>query len=255
MQRPKDAPPLQSEKISQPNELWTPGDAYPVAALGDRILYESSGVLAIDKPAGLPTSGKHLEDPDCLQFALMQRHNQMVWAVHQLDADTSGINFFALEKPLVPMWQGRLQYPNARKVYLAIVEGQVAFDNKRVELPIGPASERGLGVCEEGKRAVTEIRLRAHGQDCSLLEVMIETGRTHQIRIHLAHLGHPLVGEDWYAPDRPRRHSRQALHAWNVSFGDEREPRSLSCTVPRDLVELAEHLGLETVLLETLGPQ
>ena len=67
--------------------------------LEERILLEQDGVLALDKPPGIPTSGLSLDDPDCLQHALMERHGGMVWAVHQIDADTSGVNLFVKEKP------------------------------------------------------------------------------------------------------------------------------------------------------------
>ncbi len=250
MAKSNDERPCPSVRNASRTAVWKPGDAYPPEALEARLLLERDGVLAVDKPAGLPTSGRNLDDPDCLQFALMRRYGQMVWAVHQLDADTSGINLFVMEKALVPIWQRRLQFPNARKLYLAIVEGIVSFQEKRIELPIGPVDPGGLGVTACGKHAVTHVGVRGHGRDCSLVEVMIETGRTHQIRIHLAHLGHPLVGEDWYAPNRPRRHDRQALHAWKLGVAEAQEPTSLVCPRPPDFVDLAERLGLAAALAE-----
>ncbi|MFT7678683.1 MAG: RluA family pseudouridine synthase [Planctomycetota bacterium] len=218
------------------------------SALTARILYEAGGLLVIDKPPGLPTSGRTLEDADSLQYELMQHFGGMVWAVHQLDADTSGINVFVREKRLVPHWQRRMRYPNGTKTYLAIVHGVVEFEQRRVDAAIGVVTDeptRQLGLVADGKRAVSEVRVLARGANASLLEVRIETGRTHQIRIHLASLGHPLIGEDWYREPKCEVHPRQALHAWRLEFADEEEPRRLECPLPHDIVELMTSLGLE----------
>lgn len=217
------------------------------SALTARILHERGGLLVIDKPPGLPTSGRTLEDPDSLQFGLIQHFGEMVWAVHQLDADTSGINIFVREKRLVPHWQGRMRYPNGTKTYLAIVHGAVEFEQRRIDAPIGVLAEeptRQLGLVADGKRAVSEVSVLCRGANASLLEVRIETGRTHQIRIHLASLGHPLIGEGWYREPKCELHPRQALHAWRAEFADEEEPRRLECPPPSDLTELMESLDL-----------
>ncbi len=225
----------------------------PLMELEARILHEGQGLLVVHKPAGWPTSGRSLGDPDCLQYALIQRSGQMVWAVHQLDADTSGINVFVLEKALVPHWQQRLRSPNGEKTYLAIVDGRATFEQRTVDLPIGPLTEGGWGVSPTGKHALSHLRVRARGEDCSLLEVMIETGRTHQIRIHLAALGHPLIGEDWYGEPGLRRHHRQALHAWKLRFADGEQPAAFDCPLPEDLQRLADQLGLGQVPNEFPG--
>lgn len=238
-------PPTQPEKDSRSTAAGDRRPPYPPQALEERILVEQNGVLILDKPPGWPTSGKDLEDPDCLQYALIQRHGGMVWAVHQLDADTSGVNVFVLEKRLVPVWQERLRFPVARKTYLALVHGVVPFEGRRIDLPVGPVEGGSLGVTPGGKRAVSVARVRGRGQDCTLLEVLLETGRTHQIRIHLAHLGHPLIGEDWYGGPRPREHVRQALHAWRVEFADGSESQEVRAPLAEDLVQLGRRLGIE----------
>lgn len=217
------------------------------AELERRILCEREGLLAVDKPWGLPSTGRRLDDPDCLQFALMQRYGEMVWAVHQLDADTSGVNLFVRTKALVPLWQRRMRHPNGEKTYLAIVHGRVGLDEQRIEAPIGVLREkpsRQLGVTDDGQRAVTHLRVLDRTADASLLRVRIETGRTHQIRIHLASIGHPLYGEDWYCAAACREHPRQVLHAWRLSFADAGEPRSIESPWPEDLRALTEHLQL-----------
>lgn len=213
-----------------------------------RILCERDGLIAVDKPWGLPSTGRQLDDPDSLQYALMQHDGAMVWAVHQLDADTSGVNLFVRAKELVPHWQRRMRHPNGEKTYLAIVHGPVEFDEQRIDRPIGVLREtpsRQLGVTQEGQRAVTQLHVLDRTTDASLLRVRIETGRTHQIRIHLASIGHPLYGEDWYCEPRCREHSRQALHAWRVEFADAGDPRSIESPWPDDLRALGRRLQLE----------
>jgi len=206
-----------------------------------RTLWEQDGVLVMDKPWGIPSTGKTLDDPDSLQSALMHTLGCKVWAVHQLDADTSGINLFVTEKALVPRWKQRMRFPNGAKTYLAVVHGLVEFELRRVDAPIGVVQEapaRVLGVHADGQRAVSMIRRVALGRACSLLEVQIETGRTHQIRIHLASLGHPLLGEEWYCKPPSAGHIRQALHAWRMEFHDGQRPRGFQCPLPEDFEPL-----------------
>jgi len=185
-----------------------------------RVVRREGSLLIVDKPPGLPTSGRSLDDPDCLQYGLIQSFDQMVWAVHQLDADTSGINLFVLEKKAVALWKNRMGALDALKTYVAVVQGRVAWDERTVDAPIGMVDERSLGVHDGGKEARSHFRLLASGENSSLLAIRIETGRTHQIRIHGAHLGHPLLGEEWYVSPPCQRHPRQALHALAMNLGE-----------------------------------
>ncbi len=219
--------------------------------LDRRTLWGQGGVLVMDKPWGIPSTGRTLDDPDSLQFALMHKLDCKVWAIHQLDADTSGINVFVTEKALVPRWKERMRFPNGTKTYLAGVHGLVDFEHLRVEAPIGLLQEtpsRVLGVHADGQRAVSMIRRVALGRACSLLEVQIETGRTHQIRVHLASLGHPLLGEEWYCTPPSTAHIRQALHASRVDFDDEQTPHEFQCPLPEDLLLLFQEHGLNPSL-------
>lgn len=209
----------------------------------ERILLERDGVLAIDKPPGLPTSGLALDDPRCLQHALMERHGGMVWAVHQIDADTTGVNLFVKEKRLVKEFKRQMEDASAHKRYLAVVHGAPDWERKTVHAPIGLVDERSLGVHPDGKSAHSEFRVHSHGQDAALIEARIFTGRTHQIRIHLAHLGHPLIGEGWYRNPPSREHPRQALHAWRM----ELETLTLEAPIPEDLLGLMREKELSLV--------
>ncbi len=226
--------------------VFTPADA---AAMP--LLYDEGGVWVADKPAGLPTAGRKLRDPNCLQHRLIRRnHGNMVWAVHQLDADTSGVNVFVTRKSLVPVWQQRMRSPNGRKHYWALVHGQLPEPQCTVDAPIGWTGwgdDRRWGIAPKGKPSRTHFRTLAVSADgrFSALRCRIETGRTHQIRVHLEHLGLWLVGEPYYTPTPCERHHRHALHAERLRFADGDEPRGFESPLPDDLRELATALGVD----------
>jgi len=196
--------------------------------LAQRILLDEDGVVVVDKPFDLPSTGRQLDDPDSLQYALIERHGAMVWAVHQLDADTTGVNVFVTQRPLVKRWQSRLRFPAAEKTYLAVVHGRVAGAEFLVDADI------------DGRSAITRVHRIDQTDAASLVRVVIETGRTHQIRIHLQRVGHPLLGERWYRQPRCTRHPRQALHARSISLPHT----TLTAPIPADLRALVERLGL-----------
>ena len=211
--------------------------------LEGRVLLESGTLLVLDKPPGLPSTGRSLEDDDCLQHALIQRAGAMVWAVHQLDADTSGVNVFTTEKHDVATLKDALTAPTARKEYLAIVHGSPAWDARSVTDPIGMIDKESLGVTASGRSARSEFEVLDRGPEHSLLRVRIQTGRTHQIRIHAAHLGHPLVGEEWYRSPPCTVHPRQALHAGRLILEGALH-LDVTAPIPDDLRALARTLGL-----------
>lgn len=221
-------------------------DAGPTAHLADPVRVEHDGVLVCDKPPGLPTTGRDLTDPACLQGLVMaRRRRRKVWAVHQLDQDTSGLVLLALRKPLVAVVGGWLQ--RGTKTYLAVVHGRVQGPH-RIEAPIGwrrDGVRRFPAIGADGKAArshVTPVACAAHH---SLVEVAIETGRTHQVRLHLAHLGHPLVGEGLHRDPPCGQHPRHALHAWRLVLPDAPAPlQRLEAPIPADLVALLSALSL-----------
>jgi 23S rRNA-/tRNA-specific pseudouridylate synthase len=219
--------------------MWTFDDG---TTLEERTLHREGPLWVVDKPAGLATSGRALDDPDCLQWVLMQHLGRMIWAVHQLDRDTSGVNVFVTRRSVVGRWQEALRPPQARKTYLAWVHGHLDAP-VTVEAPLGAldADGRRLGVHPAGRPAWSRFEPLAQGASHSLLQVEIRTGRTHQIRIHLQTLGLALVGEPWYRDPPCSAWPRHALHAWRLTVHRE---RPWTAPIPPDLHTLSRRLGL-----------
>jgi len=196
--------------------------------IAPHILHHWEHLYVINKPWGWPTSGHHLEDDDCVQFHLIEHHGSMVWTVHQLDADTTGVCLFSTHKRKVNAYHKLLTHPDTYKEYIAVVAGEPNWEEIEVKAPIGRVGERSLGITPDGKHAHSHFEVLARGNEAALIRARIFTGRTHQIRIHLHSLGHPLLGEEWYGyrnEGRPAcdRHIRQALHAYKIRFPQELE--------------------------------
>lgn len=204
------------------------------------VLHDAEGVVVVNKPAGLETSGRTLDDPRSVQHALGRQLRRHVWAVHQLDRDTSGVLVLVRRRSLVAVWQDELR--RGRKVYLAFCHGRVAWAERRVEAPLRyDEARRRWAVGEGGRSACSIVRRLAVSDDASLVEVELVTGRTHQARVHLAHLGHPLIGERRYREPPSTLHPRHALHALRIELADGRR---FEAPIPEDLRALAERLGL-----------
>lgn len=212
-----------------------------VEEFAGRILYEHDGTIVWNKPAGLASTGRDLEDVDCAQYLAMKHYRRMIWAVHQIDAETSGVLVFVRRKALVAQWQTRLAARTTVKRYLAIVHGRLPMRKHIVREPVGGKDARSdfreLAYCEGNGR-----------EGASLLEVCIHTGRTHQIRVHLECMGMQLFGEKRYGGAVCDQHFRHALHASAILFKPEagsEESGVLTAPLPDDMVGLAARLGLE----------
>lgn len=220
-----------------------PSMPQPELSVEAQLIADVDGVLFVHKPAAWPTSGRDLHDPNCLQYRLMQHYGRMVWAVHQLDADTSGLNVFVRRKELVPRWQNELHFPKARKEYLAIVHGRLERSLKLAE-PIGRRADGSWGVAVEGKPALTLVYPVAVGEAHTLVRVQLRSGRTHQIRVHMSHAGYPLVGEFWYNDAPCTLAPRHMLHAWRTHFSRWEGASVAVVEPPQDFVACAAGLGV-----------
>lgn len=174
----------------------------PAAPLGFAVLHEDAAVLAVSKPAGLPT----LPGAGFLEHTLLhqvRRRFPSAAPVHRLGRWTSGVVLFALGRDAARSLERAWRERRVLKVYRAVVDGRPALDSFAVEVPIGPVPHPGLGTVHaaspSGRPARSAVSVLERRGRTSLVEVRIETGRPHQIRIHMAACGHPLAGDPLYA--------------------------------------------------------
>jgi 23S rRNA pseudouridine1911/1915/1917 synthase len=222
------------------------------------ILFEDDALLVIDKPAGLvvhPGSGNRAGTMlnALLHHAPALARLPRAGIVHRLDKDTSGLLVVAKTLEAHTALVRQLQARTVRREYLALVVGATPPQG-RIEAPIGrhPRQRTRMAVVERGKPAATRFRTLRHGRGWSLVECSLETGRTHQIRVHMAAGGHALIGDPVYLtrsaartlPPAAREFARQALHATALALVHPVTGRTMSwrSPLPADLHALLERL-------------
>ncbi len=194
-----------------------------------RILYEDDAVVCFDKPAGLPTQPT-LDDARANLYQLAK--NQMaelgkkyLGLHHRLDRDTSGVILFTVDKKHNQYFSTLFKEHQFSKLYVAIVHGKLKNQKGRLESYLAPVAKKGKrakfgSVRSGGKKAITDYHVLASNENYSLVEVSIQTGRTHQIRVHFSEMGHPILGDTLYGSpsqnyDKCKRHM---LHAHALTF-------------------------------------
>lgn len=215
-----------------------------------QILYEDQDILAVDKPSGLVThpSGKHFKDTlsNQVYWYLRQKGETVtVRSIGRLDRETSGIVVFAKNKTCAARLQAQHYTGEYRKEYLAILSGSLPENRQyTVSFPIGPdpgdSRKMQCFPCKEqpapdSRPAVTHFQVLHSTSKWSLVSLSLETGRTHQIRVHMKSIGHPLVGDTLYGTDftdNPLCFHRAALHAWKISFFHPFDNRAISVKAP-----------------------
>ena len=173
------------------------------AKLQAAVLYEDDVLLVIDKPAGTAVhGGSGISRGVIEQLRLERPEARYLELVHRLDRETSGVLMLAKRRSALTELHRQLREGQVQKFYLALVKGEWREGKRSVKLPLNKyvlaSGERRVSVGREGAPAHTVFRLRQNWSGFSLVEAELKTGRTHQIRVHLAYLGHPVAGDDKY---------------------------------------------------------
>jgi 23S rRNA pseudouridine1911/1915/1917 synthase len=233
-------------------------DLAPAPDIPLSVVYEDDDLLIVDKPSGLvvhPSAGHH--DGDTLVNALLARAGGAEYGgiagvarpgiVHRLDRDTSGLLMVAKHDAAQRSLMTQLKARRVRKTYQALVQGSVSAAVGRIEAPVGrdPKHRTRMAVVPDGRPSTTGYRVRERFTAWTLLELDLVTGRTHQIRVHLDAIGHPVAGDPVYGTGTSRRGpdglERLFLHAWRLELAAPGDGHLIRATAP-----LPEEL--ETVL-------
>jgi 23S rRNA pseudouridine1911/1915/1917 synthase len=211
-----------------------------------RVVYEDGDLLIVDKPAGLVVHPAPGHWRGTLVNGLLARGDHYggiagvarPGIVHRLDRDTSGLLIVARNDAAQASLMAQLKARRVRKTYLALVQGSVSASVGRIEAPIGrdPKDRKKMAVVPDGRRAVTGYRVRERFRGWTLLELDLVTGRTHQIRVHLAALGHSVAGDAVYGTGTARRGpdglERLFLHAWRLELVSPSSARLVRAEAP-----------------------
>jgi 23S rRNA pseudouridine1911/1915/1917 synthase len=244
-----------------------PGATVLAPDAGMAIVYEDEHIVVVDKPVGLVTHPGAGRETASVAAALVARYPQLAerfagdrpGIVHRLDRDTSGIMVAALTGEAAADLVRQFAGGTVDKTYLALVDGIPAMPEAEIDAPIGrhPGQRKRMAPVAGGKAAATRYRVVQGGSDASLLQVSPRTGRTHQIRVHLAAIGHPVLGESVYGrrrspAARPRGHL--ALHAWRLAFTHPATGTRMEFTAPppEEFIRAAADAGI--VLPVDLSP-
>jgi len=246
----KPAPPV--IKLSSPptREFWE----IPV-------VWEDAHLLAINKPARLLTSPDRYDPkrPNLMRLLheaiaagkpwAAERQLQYLSNAHRLDFETTGVLLLAKDRPSLVHLANQFGSEVPRKTYVTLVQGTPKQDRFTVDKPLAPDHFKPgmMRVSRAGKKSVTEFVVLEKFRGVSLVEAHPKTGRTHQIRVHLKHLGAPIVGDALYGGLADARAPRQALHAWRLELSHPADAirRVWTSAWPTDLVPLLEAIDID----------
>ena len=247
-------PPVRS---SRPADNGEPKVAAP-QMLSRHILYQDDALLVLNKPSGMAVhGGSGISRGVIEQMRLEHPEFKFLELVHRLDRETSGVLLLAKKRSALVELHRAMREGETEKRYLTLVKGQWQNAKQSVKLPlfkfVTGSGERRVSVSEEGQSAHTIFTLKKSWPEFCLLEAELKTGRTHQIRVHLSHLGFPIVGDDKYG-DFPlnkalqkRGLKRMFLHAFKMVLKHPLtgEKLSLEAPLPEDLERFLRHLDME----------
>jgi len=228
----------------------------PSSRLQADVLYEDDVLLVINKPAGVAVhGGSGISRGVIEQLRLERPEARFMELVHRLDRETSGVLLLAKRRSALTELHRQLREGQVEKRYLTLVKGAWRDGKRSVKLPLNKyvlaSGERRVSVGEDGQSAHTVFRLQRGWKDYSLLEAELKTGRTHQIRVHLSHLGYPIAGDDKYGDFTLNKQlakqglKRMFLHASKavVTHPQSGAALALEAPLPADLRNFLDSLG------------
>ena len=234
-----------------------PAELAPLRAVAEdvplEILYQDSDVIAINKPAGMVVHAGAGRHSGTLVNALVHRFGKLSKVagdlrpgiVHRLDRLTSGVILVAKTDAAHRHLAEQFSSRKVEKIYLALVNGRVKTDSGEITKPIARDPVRRVRMTAKstaGRHAITQYKVLQRFENASYLEVKIGTGRTHQIRVHLASIGHPVAGDKLYGAP-PSNLGRFFLHAHRITFTSPTsgEPITITAPLPLDLEQYLQH--------------
>jgi len=243
-------------RLGEPAERGVPARGL-LEAMEASIVFEDARLLAISKPAGVASHGGSGISFGVIETLRALRPRESLELVHRLDRDTSGLMVVAKKRSALTELQALMREDGGiAKRYLALLVGRLPDGTMSVDAPLHvglrQGGERHVQVSREGKASLSHFRALERRGGQSYCEVRIETGRTHQIRVHARHIGHPIAGDDKYGdPDANRRLREQVglkrmfLHASTLEFALDagRTPYLLNAPLAQELVDVLDRLG------------
>ncbi len=211
------------------------------------IVYEDDAVLVVNKPFGIPSIPSREHPKGTLANGLLFYYQTIglqstIHIVTRLDKDTSGLMLVAKNRYIHYLFS-KNELKNVTRKYLAIVHGQMNDTEGVIRAKIARKSDSIIEriVSEEGQEAITHYKVLLVNRDYSVVELELETGRTHQIRVHMSSIGHPLIGDDLYGGNTDRL-KRQALHSYQLSFVHpiDHTEKNFEIALPADVERLLE---------------
>jgi len=251
-------PPVRIEPVDESGRV---GPAKPSTSLTELIegavIFQDKHLLVLDKPAGVAVHGGSGMSYGVIETLRASRPRETLELVHRLDRDTSGCLLVARDRPTLTALHSLIRNGGMHKTYMALVSGSWQLGTKRIDAPLATDNrqhgERHVRVTQVGKDSVSVFKpIQFFGPLATLMEVDIPTGRTHQIRVHAAFAGHPLLGDDKYgdrdrnAELKPHGLTRTFLHAQSVAFEwpGSGMPFHVSAPLPPELSAVVDSISL-----------
>jgi len=227
------------------------------AAVRLEVVFEDESLAVADKPAGMPCHPLDPEETGTVMNGALARWPQMaevgtrpleLGLIHRLDTKTSGLVLLAKTETARRFLSAELKGQRIKKIYRAVVQGLFPEDRGEITLPLGhhPKDKRKMVAAIPGQRlrgkpheAITRFRVLERGRERTLLELELVTGVTHQLRVHLASQGYPIVGDDLYGPEPDPGSARYLLQSWRMEFRHPVRGERIQLEAPKSLLIIA----------------